>query len=165
MVAAREATVRAHLDAERGHDIDGTIATFSRPRYEFVATGELYDGAEGVRAYWDRLFRGFPDLAIELLSLRHADDAVIVETELAGTQLGPFRGLPPTGREVRFRTASFFLFDDDRLIGERVYYDESTILRQLGVARSSASPAGKLETVLMHPLTIVRGLLRQLGSS
>jgi SnoaL-like polyketide cyclase len=42
----------------------------------------------------------------ELIALHHADDAVIVEAMLYGTHLGPFRGLPPTGREFEMRRCS-----------------------------------------------------------
>ena len=65
--------------------------------------------------------------------IHHADDAVIVEAMLYGTHLGPFRGLPPTGREFEMRFCALFLFEDERLVCERVYFDSDTITRQLGV--------------------------------
>jgi hypothetical protein len=55
---------------------------------------------------------------------------------------------------------ALFVFDEDRLVNERVYFDQSTILRQLGLAHDPASPAGRLALVLTHPLTIGRALLR-----
>ena len=41
--------------------------------------------------------------------------------------------MPPTGRSFRCRMCALFLFppDDDRIVGERVYFDQGTILRQL----------------------------------
>ena len=50
--ARREAIVREHMESENVHDFDTTIATFGHPRYELVATGEVYDGEEAVRAYF-----------------------------------------------------------------------------------------------------------------
>jgi hypothetical protein len=47
--ARREAVVREHLASENAHDFDTTIATFGHPRYELVATGDVYDGEEAVR--------------------------------------------------------------------------------------------------------------------
>ena len=47
-------------------------------------------------------------------------------------------------------------------ICERVYFDSATMLRQLGVARDPLSLTGRLQTVVGHPLTIGRGLVRQL---
>src|SRR5947208_17027816 len=92
----REATVREHMESENVHDFDTTIGTFSHPRYEIVATGDVYDGEQEVRRYYEETRAAFPDQRNELLSLRHADDAVIVEFDLLGTHLGPLRPLPPT---------------------------------------------------------------------
>ncbi len=47
-----------------------------------------------------------------------------------------------------------FLFDGDKLVCERVYFDSRTVLHQLGVARDPLSIAGRVGTVVNHPLTI-----------
>jgi steroid delta-isomerase-like uncharacterized protein len=75
----------------------------------------------------------FPDQRNEIHSLRHADDAVVVEFDLLGTHLGEFLGVAPTGREFRTRMAAIFEFDGDDITCERIYFDAGTILRQLGI--------------------------------
>lgn len=46
------------------------------------------------------------------------------------------------------RTVAFFLFEEDRLVCERVYFDAATILSQLGLV----SPAPSLKDVASpHP--------------
>jgi steroid delta-isomerase-like uncharacterized protein len=102
----------------------------------------------------------FPDQRNELIALHHADDAVIVEFWLRGTHHGSFRGLPATGRTFECRMTAFFLFEDDRLVCERVYFDAGTILRQLGVAHDPGSVAGRVATVVNHPVTVGRALAR-----
>ncbi len=77
--AQREATVRRHMESENVHDFDAVIATFSHPRYELIPTGQIYDGEAAVRAYFSETRSAFPDQRNELISLRHADDAVVVE--------------------------------------------------------------------------------------
>ena len=42
------------------HDFDTTIGTFEHPRYELVATGDVYDGEDEVRAVLRREPRGLP---------------------------------------------------------------------------------------------------------
>jgi predicted ester cyclase len=74
-----------------------------------------------------------------LIALHHADDAVIAEFELMGTHRGSFAGEEPTGREFTCRMAAFFIFEEDRLICERVYGDLLTILNQLGLAGAIAA--------------------------
>src|SRR3954469_24920930 len=156
--AHREAIVREHMESENVHDFDTTIGTFGHPRYELVATGDVYDGDEAVRAYFAETRRAFPDQRNELIALHHADDHVIVEVDVLGTHLGPLRALPPTGRAFRCRTCAHFVFDGDRLHCERVYFDQLTVMRQLGLAHDSRSLAGRLTTLVSHPLTVGRAL-------
>ena len=132
--ARREQVVREHMESENEHDFDATIGTFSHPRYEIVANADVYDGEAEVRRYYEETRAAFPDQRNELISLRHADDAVIVEFDLLGTHRGPLRGIPPTGRSFRCRMAALFEFDGERIVCERVYFDQLTILRQLGLA-------------------------------
>jgi len=148
------------MASENVHDFDTTIGTFEHPRYELIATGEVYDGEQAVRGYYAESRSAFPDQRNEVVALHHADDVVTVEFDLLGTHLGPLRGLPPTGRSFRCRMTALFVFDGDRLVGERVYFDQNTILRQLGLAHDPSSLAGRLALVLNHPLTIGRAALR-----
>jgi steroid delta-isomerase-like uncharacterized protein len=129
--ARREAIVREHMESENRHDFDATIETFGHPRYELIGTDRVHDGEEEVRRYFKESRTAFPDQRNEILSFRHADDAVITEFWLLGTHLGPLGKLPPTGRTFRCRMTAFFLFEEDQLVCERVYFDSGTILRQL----------------------------------
>jgi steroid delta-isomerase-like uncharacterized protein len=157
----RKAVVREHMESENRHEFDATIETFTHPRYELIATGDTYDGEADVRRYYQETRHAFPDQRNELIALHYSDDAVIVEFDLLGTHLGPLRSLPPTGRAFRCRMTAIFEFDDDRICCERVYFDQSTILRQLGLAHDPLSPAGRLSLLISHPVTIGRALLRR----
>jgi steroid delta-isomerase-like uncharacterized protein len=157
----REELVREHMDSENRREFDATIATFERPRYELIGTGEVYDGAEEVERYFEETRRAFPDQRNEVLALHHTDDAVVVEAVVRGTHEGPLRNLPPTGREFELPILAIFLFDGDKLICERVYFDQATVLRQLGVARDPLSLTGRLQTLVGHPWTIGRGMVRR----
>jgi steroid delta-isomerase-like uncharacterized protein len=132
--ARREATVREHMESENRHEFDVTMATFHHPRYEIIATGEVYDGEEEVAEYFRVTRAAFPDQRNELIALHHADDSVLAEFHLRGTHQGELRGIPPTGREFTCRCAALFLFEGDRLVCERVYFDVLTIMAQLGLA-------------------------------
>ena len=135
--AEREAVVRRHMDSENRHEFEVTLATFKHPRYELVATGEVYDGEDEVKAYYAASRATFPDQRNEVRAMHHADEAVIVEFDLLGTHRGPLHGIPPTGREFRCTMAAVFLFAGDRIVCERVYFDSATILRQLGLIPSA----------------------------
>jgi steroid delta-isomerase-like uncharacterized protein len=135
----REAIVKEHMDSENRLDLEATLATFVRPRYELIATGQVYDGEEQVKAYFAASRATFPDQRNELISLRHSDEAVTVEFDLRGTQQGDLMGFPPTGREFRCRMVALYLFEGEGLVCERVYFDTLTILSQLGHLPSEGS--------------------------
>ena len=134
--ARREAVVREHMEAENRHDYDTVLATFAHPRYELMATHQVFDGEDEVRRYFELSRTPFPDQRNELVSMRSTEDAVVVELDLLGTHLGPLRGAEPTGRTFRSRIAALFIFEDggDGIVCERVYFDAGDILRQLGLA-------------------------------
>ena len=54
--------------------------------------------------------------------------------------------------------SAHFLFDGDQLTCERVYFDQLTVMRQLGLAHESTSLAGRVSTLVSHPLTIGRAV-------
>jgi steroid delta-isomerase-like uncharacterized protein len=135
----REALVREHMESENQHDFEVTLGTFGHPRYEIVPTGDVFDGEEAVRGYFEDSRTAFPDQRNELVALHHTDAGVIVEFDPKGTHQGPLRGIPATGKQFTCRTVAFFLFEHDRLICERVYFDAATILSPLGLIAPAPS--------------------------
>ena len=161
----REAVVREHMASENRHEFDVTMGTFDHPRYEIVPTGDVYDGEEAVNGYFTETRTAFPDQRNEPIATHHADSAVIVEFDIKGTHLGPFRGLPPTGRAFTCRCLAIFEFEDggEGIVCERVYFDSATIQRQLGIAHDPLTLKGRLATVANHPVTVGRAVARQLA--
>jgi steroid delta-isomerase-like uncharacterized protein len=135
----REEVVREHMESENRHEFDVTLGTFEHPRYEIVPTGDVFDGAEEVSGYFRDTRAAFPDQRNELITLHHTDAGVIAEFTLKGTHEGPLRGIPATGKVFSCRCAAFFLFEQDRLVCERVYFDAATILGQLGLVQPGPS--------------------------
>ncbi len=132
--------VRRHMASENELDFATTLATFDHPRYELVATGQVFDGADAVTGYYRTSRAAFPDQRNENVVLTYAEDAVVAEFDLLGTHLGELAGLPPTGRSFRCRMCALFLFapGGEGVVGERVYFDQGTILRQLTAADGAA---------------------------
>jgi steroid delta-isomerase-like uncharacterized protein len=160
----REELCVGHMEAENAHDFDLCIGMFARPRYEVVATGEVYDGSDDLHRLMRENVTAFPDFRFDVERLHHADEAIVVEGTFTGTHLGTWRGLPATGKSVAFPMVIVFPFDGEAMLGERLFFDLGTALRQLGVAHDPNTVVGKLTTVLTHPITIGRALMRQLRS-
>jgi steroid delta-isomerase-like uncharacterized protein len=160
----RIAIVEQHIRLENEHDLEGVLRTFGdTARYDDEPWGEHYEGRNGVRLFYEQLMKALPDLEIEVQRRHVADDTVLVEVTIRGTHLGGWRGLPATGRRVNFPLCGVYTFDaDDRLAGEKIYYDRGTVLRQLGVFHEPLSRLGQICIFATHPATIARALARKL---
>ncbi len=164
---AREAIVLAHMDSEDRHAFEETIETFSRlsidghgARYEVVPTDEVFDGAEALRGFYEETHVAFPDFHFGEPVIHHTDDTVIVEVDFIATHLGPYRGLPATGRKLRYRMCNLFIFEGTNLVCERLHFDRLTIMIQLGIARDPTTVMGRVATAFNHPLTLLRAVFR-----
>jgi steroid delta-isomerase-like uncharacterized protein len=161
---ARIAIVEQHIRLENEHNLAGVLETFGdAAHYDDEAWGEHYRGSDGVRSFYEQLMRALPDLEIDVQRRHVAEDAILVEVIIRGTHLGEWRGLPATGRRVEFPLCGVYTFDaEDRLAGERIYYDRATVLRQLGVFHEPQSALGRICTLATHPITVARALGRKL---
>ena len=121
---ARLAVVREHMEAENRLDFDAVIATFDRPRYELMASGRVFDGEDEVRGYFAQSRATYPDQRNENVVLRSADDAVIAEFDLLGTHRD-------SGRAFRSRMVALFVFEGERIVCERVFFDRASIEEQV----------------------------------
>jgi steroid delta-isomerase-like uncharacterized protein len=159
--AARIATVEQHVRLENAHDLEGVLGTFGEAaQYDDEPWGEHHEGRDGVRQFYEQLMKAIPDLEIDVQRRHIADEAILLEVVIRGTHLGMWRGLPATGRRIEFPLCGVYTFDaDDRLAGERIYYDRGTVLRQLGVFHEPESALGKIGVLATHPVTIVRALV------
>ncbi|MFR9730123.1 ester cyclase [Saccharopolyspora sp. MS10] len=129
----RLALIQEHMDTEVTHDFDLTLETFhGHPHYEIVPTGEVYDGAEEVMRYYRTTREAFPDQRHDNVRTHVADESIIVEFDLLGTNLGEFYGLPPTGKSFRVPVIAVFSFEEDKIVNERVYFDAASLVTQIG---------------------------------
>jgi steroid delta-isomerase-like uncharacterized protein len=150
--------VEEHVGFENRHDVDGVLGTFGAAAfYNDEPWRDSRVGRRAVQAYYESVMQALPDMHIEVLRRHVTDDRVILEVRIQGTHLGPWRGLPATGRRVDVPLCGIYEFDeDDRLAGETIYYDRATVLQQLGVFREPNTLAGALLTAVTHPVTILR---------
>ena len=124
----REQVILEHMRSENEHRFDDTIATFAHPRYELMATGEVYDGEDAVREY-DRSGRALvPDQSNELIGIYHSDGGVGIEMWLRGT---PNKDEVDGARSFEIRMAAFFDFDGDKIVCERAYWDRQSVTDQV----------------------------------
>jgi steroid delta-isomerase-like uncharacterized protein len=162
-MSARLRIVDEHINLENAHDLDGIMETFGEAaRYDDEPWGAHYFGRQDVRAFYAQLLRAMPDLHIDVRRRHASEDAVILEVIIRGRHLGTWRGLPATGRTIDFPLCGVYTFDEEnRLAGEKIYYDRATVLRQLGVFHEPESWRGRITAALAHPLTLARIVARK----
>lgn len=120
----------AHSKAEDERDLQGLIDTLSENCvYEIIPTGQRWEGHAGARRFYTSLLTAFPDAKFALSDIVIGPQGVFEVTELSGTHLGPWAGVPATGRPLHLQIIIHFPWnpDTERFDGERVYYDTGAI--------------------------------------
>jgi carboxymethylenebutenolidase len=128
-------------------DLEATMATMTDDPYVNhvpVMTGGV--GLEGVRQFYGNHFIGkWPrDVDITPVSRTVGDDQVVDELVLSFThdiempQLLP--GVAPTGKHVRLAFCVVVGFEDGKVHHEHIYWDQASLLVQVGLLDQTALP-------------------------
>jgi carboxymethylenebutenolidase len=139
----------AHTAAEfKTHDIEATMATMGGDPYVThvpVMTGG--HGTDAVRSFYETWFIGHwpEDVEITLVSRTVGESQLVDELILAFTHdcemPAILPGIKPTGRKVEVPTVVIVGFDqDNKITHEHIYWDQATMLVQLGLLDKAALP-------------------------
>jgi steroid delta-isomerase-like uncharacterized protein len=135
--------VAKHIRGENDHDWTTVYDTFvqdERAHYDVVPLGAVFKGIEGVRGFYESIAAAVPDLQIEVLSEYDVPGCSVREVIISGTHLGEFVGVKPLGNAIRIELAAFYSFDtgSGKLISEKIYYDQATLVAQMQGQQASA---------------------------
>jgi steroid delta-isomerase-like uncharacterized protein len=137
----RLAVLDEHFRTEVAQEFERTLATFGgRPRYELMPTGQVFDGDDAVMGYYRSSRTSFPDQRHDNVRFHVADDTVVTEFDLLGTNAGDFLGLAPTGKEFRVPVVAIFFFEGDQIVNERIYFDSASLVQQIGLGELVIPP-------------------------
>ena len=116
------------------HDVAGVLAYYDQDiTWHNVALEETYHGKVEVGEFLGRLFTAFPDLNFSVSEKIARDDSVSERWTIRGSHLGPFMGIPPTGRPIEIPGMSMVHLRDGKFLEDRFYFDASGVLRQMGL--------------------------------
>jgi len=137
-----------HMAAEfKTRDIDATMATMGEaPHVTHVPTMTGGHGRDGVRQFYDTWFIGkWPeDTVVTPLSRTVGENGLVDEMIVSFTHdcempaLLP--GVPPTGRKVTIPFVVAVGFEGDEISYERIYWDQASMLVQLGLLDKGTLP-------------------------
>jgi len=121
-------------------DVEATLATMvddASVNHVPVNTGGR--GKEQLRRFYrDDFIPSWPDdLQMTLTNRVVAENQLVEELHLRFTHSRRMEwflpGLPPTGKVVDIDLVVVVQFRGDKLAGERIYWDQATVLRQVGL--------------------------------
>lgn len=143
----------AHTEAEfKLRDIDATMATMGdAPHVTHVPTMTGGIGRDGVRHFYETWFiNHWPgDLEIDHVSRTVGDERVIDEVILSFTHDCPMPvvlpGIAPTGRKVVIPFVVVVGFEGKKVKFERIYWDQASVLAQVGLIDAAALPVSGAE--------------------
>jgi carboxymethylenebutenolidase len=165
----------AHMAAEfERHDADATMETMSTSpslTHVPVVTGargraELHD------FYRDHFVTKWPaDTSVERVSRTVGDDMVIDELIVSFTHDvvmdAMLPGVQPTGRRVEVPHVVVVGFEDGKVAFERIYWDQASVLVQLGLLERAGLPVTGAEqaAAVRDPTTTHNALIRDGGNT
>jgi carboxymethylenebutenolidase len=138
----------AHMNAEfQLHDADATMATMTAEPYLThvpVATGGI--GWQDLHDFYrDHFVTKWPaDLSVERVTRTQADNILIDEFIVRFTHDivmdAVLPGVAPTGRRVELPHVAVVGFEDGKVAFERIYWDQASLLVQIGLLDDGALP-------------------------
>lgn len=131
----------AHLEGEfTTRDVEATLATMVEDaRVNHVPVGTGGRGKDELRAFYRDVFiPSWPDdVEIRPTNRVVGDGQLVDELHVRFTHAKPMEwflpGVPPTNRNVAIDIVVVVEFRDDRIATERIYWDQATVLRQVGL--------------------------------
>ncbi len=99
-------------------------------------------GPEDVKRFLRQYREAFPDLQITIEDQIAEGDKVVTRWSSRGTHQGEFRGIAPTGNEVRLTGIGIFRFSEGKVVESWDNFDQLGMLQQLGAIPSPEQAAG-----------------------
>jgi len=142
-----------HVEAEFGGDLDATMATMTDdPHLNHVPTMAGGVGREAVRTFYrDHLVGKFfpPDVKMTNISRTVGLDQVVDEIAISFTHTAPIDwllpGVPSTDKRVEMVVAVIVGFKDGKISHEHIYWDQASVLVQIGLLNPADLPVGGAE--------------------
>ena len=88
---------------------------------------------EGSRRLFTMMFAAFPDMSFVIRQQIAEGDKVLTHKTLQGTQLGPFMGIPATGKAVAVDVMDIFTVAGGKITEHWTVGDMLGMMQQLGV--------------------------------
>ncbi len=143
MASQKVETLRALHQAFNRRDFDGVVSKMAEGlTYRDQARNVTFTGRDGFKEFLQGWVGAFSNAAVSDPRYVEAGDTVIAQFSARGVNDGAFGPHPETGREIDVPFCEFMRFDDDgQIVSGGVYYDQLTMMTQLGHIEQSEEAA------------------------
>ena len=107
-----------------------------------LADGTDIVGVDQYIKFLNALVAAIPDIKYKVEDIVVDGDIIAIRACFTGTNTGPLRGIPPTGRKVSMREAFFFRLEGDKVVEEWSFLNYMALMQQLGLAPSAGQASG-----------------------
>ena len=143
-------TWQLHLNAEfELKDAEAALATMTEnPHVFLIPSGTGGTGKQGVRDFYATHFLPYipPDVELVTVSETSGQNRLVKEYVVRFTHTLKMNwllpGVPPTGRKVEFVMVVIVQFENARMASEHLYWDQASLLSQLGILDTPVAAAG-----------------------
>lgn len=139
--AQNAALVRRYWEVVYNQGKLDALADFLTPgTVQQRSTGETARGIAAREAFIASWRAAFPDAHWTVDDTIAAGDQVVVHITMRGTQLGPYRGIAPTGRRVTFTNITIYRIACGRIASATTEADNLGLYQQLGALPPVGTP-------------------------
>src|SRR5580704_6616308 len=144
IIRLQRATVDEHIGQENAHNWPAVYDTFAHESaIDVVPFNTQFGGLNRIRDFYQAVDAAFPDFEANVWGEYDTPGCSVREITVQGTHKGEWCGVAATGRQVKVHFCVLYLFGKTagKLLAERLYFDNETVMKQItGDAEAASVP-------------------------
>jgi len=142
-MGSHKALLERYVERYNAGDLEGCMELYAEDAVQIMPDG-VFAGRNAIKERLARELAALPDVHFSFGAYVEEDDAFADEWTFVGTHTGPIllpngAELPPTGKRVEVRGMEFVRLRDGKIVVDNLYYDNLTVLAQLGLVPQATS--------------------------
>lgn len=122
---------RMNTEFIQGHKLEVADEILDDTFINHTSPPGLSQGKDGVRAFFEMMWKAFPDMTVEIFDQVAEGDLVTTRKAFHGTHTGDFMGISPTHKRVRIDVIDIIRLQDGRFVEHWGIVDQMGLMGQL----------------------------------
>ena len=108
------------------------LDNFDKDIKAITADGNI-EGIDAFKAYYNNYLTGFSDAEFDIVDVFGQGNKIVKHWNFKGTHDGDFFGIPATGKKIDLIGTTLVLMKDGKILQEQDFFDNYSLLSQLGL--------------------------------